>query len=152
VVAVAHRLCLQGGEVGAGAGLGEPLAPDLLASKDPREVPVLLLRGAFGDKRRPGVEEPDEVHADVRGAGAFGLLQKDQVLGWGSAAAADLARPIDAGVSGVVEHPLPARVPFSAGGPLLRPRLGRQRRQSLGEPGAQLGAKTLVGFRIPKVH
>ena len=54
----------HGGEVGAGVGLGEALAPDLLGGEDLREVRLLLLLGAVRHDRRPGHAEPD--HADVR--------------------------------------------------------------------------------------
>ena len=38
-----HRACRQAGEVGAGVGLGEELAPHLLAPEHRREVALLLL-------------------------------------------------------------------------------------------------------------
>ena len=44
LVAVAHALGRQAGEVGAGAGLGEQLAPDLLAGEQRAQVPLLLRR------------------------------------------------------------------------------------------------------------
>ena len=55
-------------EVGAGARLGEALAPDLLAGEDVREVALLLLVRAVGDDRRPGHAEAD--HSEGPGASA----------------------------------------------------------------------------------
>ena len=67
------------GEVGAGAGLGEALAPDLLGREDLREVALLLLVGAVRDDRRPGHAEAD--HADVRRRlGARHLLEEDRLV------------------------------------------------------------------------
>ena len=43
VVAVLHSPGLERGEVGAGAGLGEALAPHLFAGEDLRDVLLLLL-------------------------------------------------------------------------------------------------------------
>ena len=43
----------QAGEVGAGAGLAEQLAPDLLAAQHRPEVALLLLVGAVHHDRRP---------------------------------------------------------------------------------------------------
>ena len=40
------------GEVGAGAGLGVALAPELVDGEDPRQEALLLLRGAERDQRR----------------------------------------------------------------------------------------------------
>ena len=50
VVAVAHRPGAQRGEVGAGLGLGEPLAPHVLAAQDRRQVARPLLGRALGDR------------------------------------------------------------------------------------------------------
>ena len=49
VVAVAHRPGAQGGQVAAGVGLAEALAPHLLAAQDRREVALLL--GARSPRR-----------------------------------------------------------------------------------------------------
>ena len=47
VVAVAHRLAAQRREVGAGAGLGEALAPDLVAAQDRRAGGPAAPRGSL---------------------------------------------------------------------------------------------------------
>ena len=99
VVAVADGATAQRREVRAGVGLGEALAPDLLAAKDPRQVRLLLLGRRLGDERRAGVQQPDEVHPDVRRLRPLALLEEDEVLGGGRAAPAVLRRPVDAGVA-----------------------------------------------------
>ncbi len=81
MVAVTDCPAAQGGEVTASARFAEPLAPHVLAAQDAGEVSGLLLVGGLDDQRRPRVQQPDEVHPDVRCPGPFGLLEKDQVLG-----------------------------------------------------------------------
>ena len=53
VVALAHGRGLEAGEVGAGAGLGEALAPPVVERRHARQEPLLLLLGAEGDDHRP---------------------------------------------------------------------------------------------------
>ena len=48
----AHRARLQRREVGAGVGLAEELAPDLVGGEDRREPALLLLVGAVREQRR----------------------------------------------------------------------------------------------------
>ena len=62
---------------------------------------LLLLARRLGRERRSGVEQPDEIHADVRRAGALGFLEEDQMLGRRRAAPAHLFRPVDPGIAGV---------------------------------------------------
>ena len=52
VVALAHRRGLEAGEVGAGAGLGEALAPPVVQRRHARQEALLLLLGAEGDHHR----------------------------------------------------------------------------------------------------
>ena len=59
LVAVADRLGLQAGEVGAGARLAEELAPRLLAGDDVGQEPRALLVGAVGDDGRAGEQQPE---------------------------------------------------------------------------------------------
>ena len=94
------------GEVGAGVGLREALAPDLLGREDLVEVPLLLRVGAVDDDRRAGHAEAD--HADVRRRRGGGhLLVEDRLVAVGRARAAVLLRPGQAGVAGVVELAAP---------------------------------------------
>ena len=68
VVAVADGAGLEGGEVGAGAGLAEALAPDGLARRACRAgMLLLLLLGAVGDDGGAGHADADA--AGPRGAG-----------------------------------------------------------------------------------
>ena len=53
VVALAHRRALEAGEVGAGAGLREALAPPVIERRHARQEALLLLRRAEGDDHRP---------------------------------------------------------------------------------------------------
>jgi hypothetical protein len=57
LVAVLHRLGVQAGEVGPGAGLAEQLAPRLLTRDDVAEVALLLLVAAVVDDGRPGQQQ-----------------------------------------------------------------------------------------------
>ena len=60
-VAVLDRAGLQRGEVGAGLGLGEALAPDLLGGEDRLQVALLLLVGAVGDDHRAAHRQAEDV-------------------------------------------------------------------------------------------
>ena len=92
-VAVALGARREVREVGAGAGLGEQLAPDLLTGADRGEPACALLGGRRGEQRRPDDVEPDEVGIQVRLAepgelaGDLGDLRRRR------AAAAVLDRP-----------------------------------------------------------
>ena len=60
-VAVLDGAGLQRGEVGAGLGLGEALAPDLLGGQDRLQVALLLLIGAVGDDHRAAHRQAEHV-------------------------------------------------------------------------------------------
>src|SRR5947209_7766673 len=152
VVTVAHGTAAQGGQVGPGRRLREPLTPHLVALEDGGQVARALFVGGLGDERRSGVEKADEVHADVGCAGVGDLLVEHQLLAQGGAAAAELGGPVDAGVPGVVEHPLPRRVPRTTGRPVLTRRFGRQLRKRRRNPGPELGPEALVLVRPQEVH
>ena len=88
----------RGGEVAAGVGLGEALAPDLLGAEDLREVALLLLLRAPGDDRRARHAEPD--HPDVRRRlGARELFEEDGLVAVRRTRAAVLLRPGETGVA-----------------------------------------------------
>ena len=89
LVAVAHGAGGDGGQVGAGLGLGEQLAPHLVAPEHRREEPPLLLLGAVGEQRGPDHADGDGEHA-VRHAEARLLLVEDGALDRPAAAPAEL--------------------------------------------------------------
>src|SRR5581483_12281124 len=125
------------GEVGAGARLREPLAPDLLRAENPAQVAPLLLLRPVRDDRRPGHAETDD--AEVRGSlGDRRLLEEDRVVAERRAGAAVLLRPGQPRVPGVVELPAPRpREPD-----VLSP--AQSRRDVRAQPRPHLGAE--AGF------
>src|SRR6185295_4979870 len=60
LVAVAHRLAGEPGEIRTGAGLAEELAPGVLAGEHPPQPSLLHLVAAVRDDRGPGHGEPEE--------------------------------------------------------------------------------------------
>jgi len=91
VIAVAHGLGLERGEIGTGAGLGIALAPPCVVLDDAREVGALLLFRAERVDDRPG-----HVHAegnDRRCTGAPELLVEGERLRRAPAETAMLLRP-----------------------------------------------------------
>src|SRR5581483_7374660 len=108
VVAVLDGPRLHGGEVGAGAGFGEALAPDVVALDDAREVLLLLLLGAVEDDGRAGPAGADAEVAPAWRAGERHLLREDELLHDGHAGAAVLLRPGrgDPAAVGELLHPL----------------------------------------------
>ena len=152
LVAVARRLRAQRREIGAGLGLGEALAPHVLALEDARKVVRPLRVGSFGDERRAGVHQADEVDADVRRVGARVLLEVHELLADRQPAAAELGRPGQTGVAAVEQLALPRGVVRAPRGPVA----GRRRRSVLRdlalEPGAELGAEGFVGVAVAQVH
>ena len=84
------RLRAEGREVGAGLGLREALAPDLVGGEDRGEEARALRVGAVRDDRRP--RHPETDHADVRRcAGADELLVGDGLEDRGEPSPAVLA-------------------------------------------------------------
>ena len=81
LVAVADGPGREPGEVGAGARLGEQLAPDLLAGEERPQVALLAARRCRGDDRRRDHAEADEVEREVRRrAGGIEALDHDPLL------------------------------------------------------------------------
>ena len=97
---------LEGREVGPGVGLGIPLAPNLLAGEDLRQVAPLLRLGAVGGDGRPRHPHAEDVE-DGRRPVADHLLVEDQLLHPREPAAAVLLGPGEPEEAGVVELPLP---------------------------------------------
>ena len=98
---------LDAGEVRAGGGLREQLAPDLVAVEHRAEVARLLRVGPVGDERRAEHADADRVQ-DPRDARGRDLLVDDDVLDRPAALAAVLRRPRHPGQPGLGELALPA--------------------------------------------
>ena len=82
-VAVAHGAGGQVGQVGAGLGLAEELAPHLLAAEHRRQVALLLLLRPVDDDHRSAVPDADRVER-LRDTGALELVVDDELeLGLG---------------------------------------------------------------------
>jgi hypothetical protein len=80
VAAVRDRARADPGHVGAGVGLGDPQAGDLLAPDGGREVGLLLRLGAEGeDGRRRHVGVYREAHRQAAAVGVDELLGEDEV-------------------------------------------------------------------------
>ena len=103
-----------------------------------------LLVVALGDESRARVQQADEVHSDVGRPGALALLEKDEVLGRRRAASAIVLRPVDPGVAGVVQLPLPGGVERSPSRPVVGRSLRWQHRKRACEPVAELEAELLL--------
>ena len=118
-------------EVGAGAGLGVPLAPQLLDRRDPRQEALLLLLGAEGDQGR-SEQLLTEVVDPGGGVRRGVLLVEDHLLEQRQPAAAVLLGPAEAGpaVLGEVSvpgEPLVVGLVLTAGS--ARPRGARRSRR-----------------------
>ena len=80
LVAVAHGARLDAGHVGAGVGLGDAEAGDLLALDRGHEVGLLLLLGAEGeDRRRRHVGVDRDPHRQAAAVGVHDLLAEHEV-------------------------------------------------------------------------
>src|SRR4029450_5537541 len=106
LVAVAHGAGPQPGEIGAGTGLAEQLAPPLAAAQERREVPLLLRFGAVRDQRRPDHPDADGERARVDVEARL-LLSEDARLGRCAPAPPVLLRPGDPGPALVEQGALP---------------------------------------------
>src|SRR5690606_4183537 len=91
VIAVAHRAALERRQIRARVGLGEALAPDLVAAEDRGKMPGLLLIAAEGDQQRT---DDGQRHGNERGrAGEGALLLEGILLGLAPARPAVLDGP-----------------------------------------------------------
>src|SRR5262249_37260987 len=143
-VALERRLHAQRGEVGAGAGLGEAEAPEVLAAEDARREALLLLLGAVGEDGRPG-DADAEVADDVGGLRAAHLLDVGDLLRDARVAPAIRAGPGDADPARIGQPVLPRAQPPQ---PLLVGKArGLLRPQVVGnvalEPAAELASERL---------
>ena len=110
---------LQAREVGAGTGLGIPLAPPVDSVADTGEEALLLLLGPEGieDRRQHG----DAKGQNTEGVGPGLLLGPDVFLGRRPAGSAQLDRPGRRGPALLGEDPVPGEIVLLAQGfpPLL---------------------------------
>ena len=118
LVAVAHGPGGEAGEVGAGAGLAEQLAPDLVAAEHRVEEALLLRVGAVGDDRRADHADADHERARSAPRSAPAPGRRSTSCIDGAAPAAVLLRPGDAGPAAVVER----RAASAGGGDVVRAR------------------------------
>ena len=155
LVAVALGAGREAGEVRSRAGLGEELAPDLLAVQHPGEVVLLLLLGAVGDDRRPDHPDGDRERAGAHDEVAL-LLGEDPGLAGSAAPAAVLRGPRDPGPAVRRERRLPVPALADVLGLVLGADAGAPERVARSvvrvpglrvrlEEGARFGAEGLVG-------
>ena len=96
LIAVAHSLALEGGEVAAGARLRVARAPLVLAVQNVRQELLLLLLGPVFDDRRPHPLESHHGRAE-RGCACFRhLFFEDDLLHDAPTASAVLGGPVEA--------------------------------------------------------
>ena len=155
LVPVEHGQGAEVGEVGAGLGLGEPLAPVDIGVEDPREPHLLLLLGAPAQDH--GADLPQAVGVvDARRLGPGHLLGVDGVLHDRGLTASPRLRPVDGGPPAPVEAALPrlAAQHGAAVGVVLVPDLARRHelRQVGVQPLAQLGPEGVVLGGVGEVH
>ncbi len=153
-VVLLARARLHGGQVRAGGGLGEQLAPDLVAVQHRAEVARLLLVGPVRDDRRAEHAHADRVE-DARHFGLGDLLVADDLLDRTEALPAELLRPGHAGQPALGELALPG----APGGDYLRLVLDRVRAAHdrrfglvLIEPSAYLGAVRGLVLCVVEIH
>ena len=155
LVAVEARLGGDVGEVGAGAGLGVALAPQLLDGHDLRQEALLLLLGAERDQRRAEQLLAEVVDAGGR-VGAGVLLVEDHLLEQRQPAAAVLLGPADAGPAVLREVPVPGHALVVrlvlAAGTALAAQLGELAGEVVLQPRADLGAERLVLGTVGEIH
>ena len=106
VVALAHRLGLERRQIGARAGLGVALAPEVVAAVDARQEALLLGVGAEAQQHRGA--HPETEGDQRRGGREAALLLEDVALGDAPARAAPLHRPVRRHPALLGEDPVPA--------------------------------------------
>ncbi len=150
-VLLAPRAGLDPGEVRARGGLGEQLAPDLVAVQHRAEVARLLGVGPVADERRAEHAHADRVE-DPGHAGGRDLLVDDDVLDRPEAPAAVLGRPRDAGEAALGQRALPAAPRGDVRAVLVAAARGRRLGAVLGQPGAHGLAVAGLLRAVAQVH
>ena len=149
----------QARDVGAAGGLGEQLAPDLLAGGQRRQIFALLLLARKRHHGRPAHAVADDEHRAQLAEGAL-LLLPDHALDRRRAAAAIFLRPVQAGPAGIGFLLLPGLCDFEDVGVLERRAAERGFAQLLlillrrigRDPGLGLGAERGFLRRVVEVH
>ena len=110
-----HRGGGHRGQVGAGVGLAEQLAPDLVGGQDRRQVPAPLGLGAVGHERRPdhGLAHQVDPRRDPRGGR---LRSPDHPVRHRQTPPAMLHRPPQSSPAPVKQLPLPGPAPHHVPG------------------------------------
>src|SRR5262249_19247537 len=101
----AFRRGFERGEIGAGAGLGEALAPPVVETGDAGEEALLLRVAAEGDDHR--ADHGDAEAERRRRRRLLQFLEENVVLGRGPVAAAPFGRPVRYRPALGVENALP---------------------------------------------
>ena len=148
LVAIAHRSGLQGGEVGARAGLGVADGEVHLTGHDLGQERGLLLVAPVAHQGRADGVQGDE---GDRGLRPLHLVVEDELVGGRAALAAELLRPADAepAVGAHLLDDAPPALTALAPVPDVGPDLGAEQ---LGEVGPQLGAQGLLLVGLLEVH
>ena len=144
----------DGGQIGAGVGLGPALAPDGLGRGHGRQEAGLLVRGA--ELEEGGGQEEDPVLGDPGGGpGPVVLLLEDEPLHEPHVAATELLGPGDDRPAGVVHGLLPGPVGLEAVGRVQR----GQRAPTVGpggdvvlQPGPRLETERFLVVGEAEVH
>ena len=110
LVTIAHGLCLQRREIGAGVGFGHADAPHALSGEDGRQILGLLIGATVGDECRTHLTIGEPHRADGC-AGADEFFADDQAIDRRTSTATELLRPGETDPA--------ARTEF--GGEVLRP-------------------------------
>jgi hypothetical protein len=113
-IAIEGGFGAEGGEVGAGVGLGEALAPDLRATEDFGEIALLLGFAAEGDQGGTDQFEAQDA-GQGRRSDAGHLFGEDGLLHEGGPAPAVLLGPGEAGPAALVDLALPVAEEGEAG-------------------------------------
>ena len=137
VVGVVDRRRAQVGQVVAGHGLAEALAPVLLGLEDGRQPLRLLLLGAPLDDHRPDLPDPVGVEHARRAVLGHHLGVEEALHGVDGAPVGVLGAPVDGGPPALVQLALPLLPTLLAG----LAATGWRRRRGTRPPGTAAGAR-----------
>ena len=150
VIALAIGARSERREIGAGAGFRVSLAPPVGAVEDARQIVGLLRVAAVFHQHGRDHRYPERQHAGRSDARAF--FVPDVALGGVPARAAIFRRPRDHRPAARAEQLVPARVVVAVQTFVFEDLVTQRVRQVGFEPGADVGAKCVVGGGIVQVH